>query len=105
MVNKGDLSKFLVTLNNKNTVNFSEGGKQSQFKFMQAFLQNLPSVVSYGEVAAPEVKPKDSIKLQPAAAGYSYSEENLEIHKRALDYSEKNNVDYAVAIKHVLTYN
>lgn len=103
IVNRKDLSKFLVTLNSKNSVNFSEGGKQSQYRFMKSLLKRLPGVVSFSEVAAPQTAPKQSnTKLKPEADGYSYDNQSLDTHKRALSYAESHGVDYVTALKTVL---
>jgi hypothetical protein len=102
IANKKDLSKFLVTLNSKNAVNFSEGGKQSQYRFMKSLLKRLPGIVSFSEVAAP---PKEVINhsAPPAANGYRYDEKNLETHEKALAFAEKNKVDYVTALKNVVS--
>lgn len=103
IVNRKDLSKFLVTLNSKNSVNFSEGGKQSQYKFMKSLLRRLPGVVSFNEVASPNTAPKDQkTKYVPEADGYSYDSQSLDTHKKALSYAEANGVDYVTALKTVL---
>ncbi len=98
-----DLVRFMETLNAKNSVNFSEGGKASQFDFMKKVLVNLPAMVSFSEVATPaSAPPKKAKALTPNADGYVYDERNSEIHSKALDYSEKNGTDYMSALKLVL---
>lgn len=100
---KGDLVRFMETLNPKNSVNFSETGKVSQFDFMKRVLDNLPSMVSFGEVVTPASAPKAPKAPRPDASGYVYDERNAGIHAKAIDYSEKNGVDYMSALKLVLS--
>ncbi len=97
-----DLVRFMETLNAKNSVNFSESGKASQFDFMRNVLTNLPAMVSFSEVATPASAPKKAKTLTPNADGYVYDERNAEIHAKAVDYSEKNGTDYMSALKLVL---
>ena len=104
IVNRKDLSKFLVTLNSKNSVNFSEGGKQSQYRFMKSLLKRLPGVVSFSEVATPQNAPANmsSNKYKPEADGYAYDNQSLDTHKRAMSYAETHGVDYVTALKTIL---
>lgn len=102
IVNRTDLSKFLVTLNSKNAVNFSEGGKQSQFKFMKSLLKKLPGVVSFKEVATPKTAPAQAKAMKPEADGYSYDNQSMDTHKKALSYAETHGVDYVTALKTIL---
>jgi hypothetical protein len=97
-----DLVRFMETLNAKNSVNFSETGKASQFDFMKNVLVNLPAMVSFSEVATPASAPKKPKAPTPNADGYVYDERNAEIHAKAVDYSEKNGTDYMSALKLVL---
>lgn len=97
-----DLVRFMETLNSKNNVNFSEAGKTTQFDFMKGVLENLPSMVSFSEVATPASAPKKVKPQRPSADGYVYDERNAEIHAKAMDYSEKNGTDYMSALKLVL---
>lgn len=98
-----DLVRFMETLNAKNSVNFSETGKASQFDFMKNMLDNLPSMVSFNEVAAPATAPAKKPKApRPGADGYVYDERNAQIHAKAVEYAEKNNTDYMSALKLVI---
>jgi hypothetical protein len=99
---KGDLVRFMETLNPKNSVNFSETGKVSQFDFMKKVLENLPNMVSFGEVVTPASAPARPKAPKPDASGYVYDEKNAGVHAKALDYSEKNGVDYMSALKLVI---
>jgi hypothetical protein len=99
---KGDLVRFMETLNSKNTVNFSEAGKATQFDFMKGVLENLPAMVSFEEVAPQATAPKKPKASKPNADGYVYDQRNAEIHAKAVEYSEKNGTDYMSAIKFVL---
>lgn len=98
-----DLVRFMETLNAKNSVNFSETGKASQFDFMKNMLDNLPSMVSFNEVAAPATAPAKKPKApRPGAEGYVFDERSAQIHAKAVEYSEKNNTDYMSALKLVI---
>lgn len=97
-----DMVRFMETLNAKNSVNFSETGKASQFDFMKNVLVNLPAMVSFGEVATPASAPKKVKAPVPSADGYVYDERNAGIHARAVSYSEEKGVDYMSALKLVL---
>lgn len=99
---KGDLVRFMETLNAKNTVNFSEAGKATQFDFMKSVLEKLPAMVSFEEVAPQATAPKKPKAAKPNADGYVYDQRNAEIHAKAVEYSEKNGTDYMSAIKFVL---
>ena len=98
-----DLVRFMETLNAKNSVNFSEGGKASQFDFMKGVLNNLPAMVSFTEQATLASAPTKKAKTHtPSADGYVYDERNAEVHARAMSYSEEKGVDYMSAIKFVM---
>ena len=99
-----DLVRFMETLNAKNNVNFSEGGKASQFDFMKGVLNNLPAMVSFSEVATQSSAPSKKAKAPtPSADGYVYDERNTEIHTKAVSYSEEKGVDYMSALKFVMS--
>lgn len=100
---KADLVRFMETLNSKNSVNFSETGKASQFDFMKGILQNLPAMVSFSEVATESSAPKRPKAPRPNAEGYVYDERNAEIHAKAVEYSEQNGTDYMSALKLVIS--
>lgn len=97
-----DLSRFMETLNAKNNVNFSEAGKATQFDFMKSMLESLPAMVSFNEVATPASAPKKPKALTPGADGYVYDQRNADIHAKAVDYAEKNGMDYMSALKLVI---
>jgi hypothetical protein len=98
-----DLSRFMETLNSKNTVNFSESGKSSQFDFMKSVLENLPAMVSFSEVATLASAPPRRKAVKPNADGYVFDERNADIHAKAVEYSEKNGTDYMSALKLVIS--
>jgi hypothetical protein len=98
-----DLVRFMETLNSKNSVNFSEGGKASQFDFMKGVLGNLPAMVSFAEQATPASAPKKAKAQAPSADGYVYDERNADVHARAMSYSEEKGVDYMSAVKFVMS--
>ena len=84
----------METLNNKNSVNFSETGKASQFDFMRGVLDSLPSMVSFEEFATPTSAPKKSKSVEPNASGYAYDPNTANVHAEALSYAEENDCDY-----------
>ena len=100
-----DLSRFMETLNPKNNVNFSECGKATQFEFMKGMLEKLPAMVTFSEVATPASAPKKAKSPKPNADGYVYDQRSAEVHTKALEYSETNNLDYMSALKLVLEEN
>jgi len=97
-----DLSRFMETLNPKNNVNFSESGKATQFDFMKSMLEKLPAMVSFNEVATPATAPAKPKAPKPSADGYVFDERNAGVHAKAIEYSEKNGVDYMSALKLVI---
>lgn len=105
VVPKGDLVRFMETLNNKNSVNFSETGKASQFDFMRGVLESLPSMVSFEEFATPATAPKKSKEVEPNASGYAYDPNTANVHADALSYAEENGCDYLTAVKFVINNN
>ena len=105
VVPKGDLVRFMETLNHKNSVNFSETGKASQFDFMRGVLESLPSMVSFEEFATPATAPKKSKEVEPNASGYAYDPNTANVHADALAYAEENECDYLTAVKFVINNN
>ena len=105
VVPKGDLVRFMETLNHKNSVNFSETGKASQFDFMRGVLDSLPSMVSFEEFATPSSAPKKSKSVEPNASGYAYDPNTANVHADALSYAEENGCDYLTAVKFVINNN
>lgn len=104
IVPKTDLVRFMETLNCKNSVNFSETGKASQFDFFKQIVSNLPSMVSFEELATPASAP--AAKKQPKAQavdGYVPNPDTLALHTQALEYSEEKGVEYTVALKAVMS--
>jgi len=105
VVPKGDLVRFMETLNHKNSVNFSETGKASQFDFMRGVLESLPSMVSFEEFATPATAPKKAQAVEPNASGYVYDPNTADVHAEALSYAEQNGCDYLTAVKFVINNN
>lgn len=103
IVSKIDLVRFMETLNNKNSVNFSEAGKASQFDFFKGILGSLPSMVSFEEFATPASAPKSRKQPLPSVDGYVYDPSTTELHAQALEYSEQKGVEYTVALKAILS--
>ena len=106
IVSKTDLVRFMETLNSKNTVNFSESGKASQFDFFKGVLESLPSMVSFEELATPASEPKKSSKqVAPSADGYVYDPSTADLHAQALEYSEEKGCDYLTAVKDLISHS
>ena len=103
IVSKTDLVRFMETLNNKNSVNFSESGKASQFDFFRGILGNLPSMVSFEEFATPASAPKGRKAPTPPVDGYVYDPSTTELHAQALEYAEQKGVEYTIALKAILS--
>lgn len=101
IVPKNDLVRFMTTLNGKNSVNFSESGRKSQFDFFSDVLCNLPQLVNFSEVAPEATAPKRKSPQAPAN-GFAYDNSNLDIHAKALEFSEAKGVDYITALKSVI---
>lgn len=102
VVPASDLVRFMETLNAKNSVNFSETGKASQFDFLKKMLGNLPSMVTFSEVATEASAPKAPKMAKPSAEGYVFDQRNSEVHGKALSYAEKHGTDYLSALKLVI---
>ena len=105
VVPKGDLVRFMETLNHKSSVNFPETGRASQFDFMRGVLESLPSMVSFEEFATPSSAPNKSKSVEPNASGYAYDPNTANVHADALSYAEENNCDYLTAVKFVIQNN
>ncbi len=103
IVSKTDLVRFMETLNSKNSVNFSEAGKASQFDFFKGVLENLPSMVSFEEFATQASAPKSKKQITPSADGYVYDPNTADLHAQALEYAESKGVDYTIALKAILS--
>jgi hypothetical protein len=103
IVSKTDLVRFMETLNSKNSVNFSETGKASQFDFFKTMLNGLPSMVSFEEFATPASAPPAKKQPTPSATGYVYDPSTADLHAQALEYSESKGVEYTVALKAILS--
>jgi hypothetical protein len=105
IVPKTDLVRFMETLNNKNSVNFSESGKTSQFDFFRNVLENLPSMVSFEEFATQASAPAAKKSITPSADGYIYDPSTADLHVQALEYAESKGVEYTVALKAIISDN
>jgi hypothetical protein len=105
IVPKTDLVRFMETLNNKNSVNFSESGKTSQFDFFRNVLENLPSMVSFEEFATQASAPAAKKSIMPSADGYIYDPSTADLHAQALEYAESKGVDYTIALKAIISDN
>ena len=103
IVSKTDLVRFMETLNSKNSVNFSEAGKASQFDFFKGVLENLPSMVSFEEFATQASAPKGKKQIAPSVDGYVYDPNTADLHAQALEYAESKGVDYTIALKAILS--
>jgi hypothetical protein len=103
IVPKKELVKFMSTLNGKNSINFSETNRKSQFDFFSGVLNNLPQVVNFSELATEASSPvKNKAKAKDELSGFAYDNKSAEIHAKALDFSESHGVDYITALKSVV---
>ena len=103
IVPQGDLVRFMETLNAKNTVNFSEAGKTSQYDFFRGVLEALPSMVSFEELATPASAAKRAKAPKPPVEGYVYDPNTADLHAKALEYQEQNSgTSYENALRAVL---
>ncbi len=103
IVPQNDLVRFMETLNAKNTVNFSEAGKASQYDFFKGMLEAMPSMVSFEEIATPSSAVKRAKAPKPPVDGYVYDPSTTELHAKALEYQEKNSgTSYETALRAVL---
>ena len=105
IVPPSDLVRFMETLNSKNTVNFSEAGKTSQYDFFKSMLENLPAMVSFEEVATKASAPAKKSAPKPTVDGYVYDPRTSDLHAQALEYSESKGVSYEIALRNVLSDN
>lgn len=104
IVPQGDLVRFMETLNAKNTVNFSEAGKTSQYDFFKGVLEAMPSMVSFEEVATPATALKKAKAPKPPVEGFVYDQSTAALHAQALEYQEKNSgTSYEFALRAILT--
>jgi hypothetical protein len=104
IVRQGDLVRFMETLNAKNTVNFSEAGKTSQYDFFKGVLEAMPSMVSFEEVATPATALKKAKAPKPPVEGFVYDQSTAALHAQALEYQEKNSgTSYEFALRAILT--
>jgi hypothetical protein len=104
VVRQGDLVRFMETLNAKNTVNFSEAGKTSQYDFFKGVLEALPSMVSFEEVAPQATAVKKPKAPKPPVDGYVYDPNTAGLHAKALEYQEQHSgVTYETALRAILT--
>ena len=104
IVPQGDLVRFMETLNAKNTVNFSEAGKTSQYDFFKGVLEALPSMVSFEEVAPQATAIKKPKAPKPPVDGYVYDPATAGLHAKALEYQEQNSgISYETALRAILT--
>ena len=104
IVPQGDLVRFMETLNAKNTVNFSEAGKTSQYDFFRGVLEAMPSMVSFEEVATQATALKKAKAPKPPVEGFVYDQSTAALHAQALEYQEKNSgTSYEFALRAILT--
>jgi|Deesub1362B_J571_1020462.scaffolds.fasta_scaffold00331_31 tRNA A37 N6-isopentenylltransferase MiaA len=83
----------------KKIVEFSEDKKQSLYDWFKNFLEELPKVVEFKEIA----KKEDETKLTdfPVEKGEKIDEERLELHRKAKAFAEKHKVSYEEALRAV----
>lgn len=100
--NKNDVVDFMEVMHNAGSYDFAEGTEKNALQRFKGFLEKLSKRVEFSEVAT-----KDKAAVKQAAASSEFSEygvdgERLQLHEKALEYAEKNNVSYGAAIKKVM---
>lgn len=88
-------------------IEFADGdnGKKtgSPRKLLQEFLGRLPKQVEFGELSAPdgEQATANSAHGYTPPPGYSVDPKSAELHRKAVAFADKNNVDYFQAVEAV----
>jgi hypothetical protein len=101
---KENLVQFMEAVDgSEEQVEFSEGDgdrkKVAPAEWLKKFLSDLPQAVDYSERApGGDEDPAGSVE---APDGYSVDPEKAKLHKQALEYQEKNDVDYVTAVQAV----
>ncbi len=94
---------FMDSLADGELVSFAEhDGKRAvvgQREGFRRFLEGLPTLVHYGEYA-PMRGAEDGASFA-APAGHAVSADSLELHRRAVAYQQRHNVDFAAAARAV----
>jgi len=95
---------FMEILDERGKYNFAEGGERPAIERFQEFLKRLPKAAEYSEVATRSsaaqqqggaAAAKTDFAIPPGAA---VNPAEIEHHKRAKEYAEKNKVSYEVAV-------
>jgi hypothetical protein len=101
------LVEFMSTLSEEVTVEFSEGEKDqkkevkaSPLEFFKRFIAKLPDQVEFKEIAPGSQDKGGSAnrKTKDFDYGMPVDEEAAQLHKKALDFAEKNKVSYEEAV-------
>jgi len=95
------LVEFMASLPEEVTVEFDEEegkkAKKSPLEFFKDFIAKLPEQADFGEVGkGDEGKPADTKDFD--AEGQQVDEESAELHRKAVEFAEKNNVSYEDAV-------
>ena len=103
-VDKDLVIGFMDICRNTGSYEFSEGKKENTLEKFKDFLErNLKKQVEFGEIATKEKasnKPSKRVS-EFEKKGFIVNEEQSELHEKALNYSEKHNVSYEVAVQKV----
>lgn len=106
LVHQGDLSKWLVKLDNAESLIFSEGKDLSLQSFAKRMLSALPSLVHFGEIAKHDAEPESADYSSPI--GTMADGDGLAIHSKAMAYMSEKGMDcknpkqYQQALKAIL---
>ncbi len=94
---------FMEAIGQADTVEFGEGDdKQTTdpVAWFKEFVERLPNQVEFGEVTQPADDQEKTVSFA-APQGYQVDANQMELHQKAVAYSEKNGVGYEVALNAV----
>ena len=103
---KDAIADLLMAIPEEATIEFAESADAAPASgkagtFLRSFLDRLPVQIDFSERArgsADGPHPAPGLKVP---AGYSVATENAELYRRAVEFAEKNSVDFDAAIMHV----
>lgn len=101
---QGFLVAFMAGLDDAGTVEFAEGDqtvKRPRREAFAKFLDGLPRIVEFAELAGPEGAAADLVEFA-GADGLAVDQADLAVHARAVEYQRQNpGTDYLTAVKAV----
>ena len=102
---QGAIADLLMTVPEDATIEFAEDADATPAPgkagtFLRTFLERLPKQVDFSERAPTPGAPTPAPAMK-IPSGYSMAPENAELHRRAVEFAERENVDYDTAIVRV----